>query len=88
VRLYEVFGADSDEIRDNKIRSALRFQQAIELYRAGILEEAQGLFWDALKLSPDDPVIQLYLNRVKALLEQADGTCVDPDISQYHTLLY
>ncbi|MEM1426175.1 MAG: adenylate/guanylate cyclase domain-containing protein, partial [Cyanobacteria bacterium P01_H01_bin.130] len=67
VAIYEVINADPDPIRENKLRTAGRFEEGILLFHRRQYVEAAGRFEDCLQDSPGDRVIQIYLERAVRL---------------------
>ena len=63
VIVYEVFDADSPEVKEGKLFTLAVFKQAIVLYNSGNLSEAAQLFSHCLHLNPGDKVAKIYLER-------------------------
>lgn len=63
VSVFEVFDADSPEIREGKLVTKTSFETALFLYHQGKISEAAPLFQECLNLNPGDKVAQLYLGR-------------------------
>ncbi len=61
VSLFEVFSADSTELRDVKIRTKGKFEKAVFLFHQGLFEQAGGLFQECLEEDRGDRVAQIYL---------------------------
>ena len=64
VTVYEVFDVDPPAVKEGKLNTLQRFQQAILLYKSGQLLEAREMFAECLKLNPSDQVAQIYLQRI------------------------
>ena len=64
VTVYEVFDVDPPVVKEGKLNTLQRFQQAIFLYNSGQLLEAREMFAECLKLNPRDQVAQIYLQRI------------------------
>ena len=65
VSVFEVFDADSPEIREGKLATAKLFEEALVLYKLQAFSEAAQLFQDCLLQNPGDKVAQVYLERCK-----------------------
>jgi class 3 adenylate cyclase len=65
VSVFEVFDADSPEIREGKLATAKLFEEALGLYKLQAFSEAAQLFQDCLLQNPGDKVAQIYLERCK-----------------------
>ncbi len=63
VEIYEVFDADSQEVREGKQRTLKQFSEALTYYEMGNLEEAQKLFQTCLDINPNDRVANIYDDR-------------------------
>ncbi|NEQ36871.1 MAG: AAA family ATPase [Okeania sp. SIO3I5] len=63
VALFEVFSADSTELRDAKITTKEKFERAVLLFHQQLFEEAGGLFQECLEYYQGDRVAQIYLER-------------------------
>jgi adenylate cyclase len=63
VSVFEVFEADPPEIREGKVLTKSRFEEALFLYYGHSYWQAAQLFQDCLKIAPSDTVAQIYLER-------------------------
>lgn len=63
VTVYEVFDADSPEIKEGKLLTKTIFEQAISVYSLGNFSEAARLFSYCLHINPGDKVAKIYLQR-------------------------
>ncbi|MDE5078999.1 MAG: GAF domain-containing protein, partial [Trichodesmium sp. St2_bin6] len=70
VTVYEVFDVDPPAVKEGKLNTLQRFQQAIFLYNSGQLLEAREAFAECLKLNPRDQVAQIYLQRILSTSEK------------------
>ncbi|NES03778.1 MAG: AAA family ATPase [Okeania sp. SIO2F4] len=61
VSLFEVFSAESKEVRDVKIRTKGKFEKAVLLFHQELFEQAGVLFQECLDDYPGDRVAQIYL---------------------------
>jgi hypothetical protein len=68
VSVYEIFDADSWEIREGKLVTKQEFEQGLLLYNMGSFNEAVHLFKDCLRVNPKDTVAQIYLKRCQKFL--------------------
>jgi len=68
VSVYEIFDADSWEIREGKLVTKQEFEQGLLLYNMGSFNEAVHLFKDCLRVNPRDTVAQIYLKRCQKFL--------------------
>jgi class 3 adenylate cyclase len=73
VVLYECFDADTDQVRDEKERSAGEMQLALSLYKAGNFDEAETLLVQIGRDSPADPLPEIYLKRLDKLKKRPAG---------------
>ncbi|MBE9040617.1 CHASE2 domain-containing protein [Oscillatoriales cyanobacterium LEGE 11467] len=69
VSFFEVFDADSPEIRDRKQEIKTQFEQGILLYHLGKMTEARHIFQTCLEKIPNDPITQIYLARCSGVLQ-------------------
>ena len=69
--VYEVFDQDDAAIQQLKSRQQETFARAIAYYHLRRVDEAEKLFDQLLAELPDDPVVQLYLERCRCY--HADG---------------
>ncbi|AFY81872.1 AAA family ATPase [Oscillatoria acuminata] len=65
VTVYEVFDADSEEMKAGKLATLGRFTEALSLYDAGKFLEAAQLFGDCVTQNPGDRVAQIYGDRAQ-----------------------
>lgn len=65
VTVYEVFDADSPEIKAGKLATLKLFTEALSFYHLQAVEQAAQGFEEVLRLSPRDRVAQLYLKRIR-----------------------
>lgn len=65
VTVYEVFDADSPEIKAGKLATLQLFTEALSFYHLQAVEQAAQGFEEVLRLSPRDRVAQLYLKRIR-----------------------
>ena len=80
VKVFEVFGADPEPVRDKKAETNKGFQEGLDLYFEKRFAEAAMKFNAALEVSPDDKAFQLYLKRAAHFLgagAPADWTGVE-----------
>jgi class 3 adenylate cyclase/FixJ family two-component response regulator len=63
VTVYEVFETDSPLIREGKLATKTRFEEAWVLYNQASFQAAAQLFQDCLSQNPGDQVAQIYLER-------------------------
>lgn len=67
VVIYELLDVDSEEVKDQKLRSAERFAEGLHCYRAGQFRDARLLFADCLVNAPLDETAALYIGRWRVL---------------------
>ncbi|MEM1172718.1 MAG: AAA family ATPase [Cyanobacteria bacterium P01_H01_bin.35] len=65
VALFEVFSADSTELRDVKIRTKEKFEKAVFLFHQELFEQAGSLFQECVENYQGDRVAQIYLERCR-----------------------
>ncbi|HBE17676.1 MAG TPA: adenylate/guanylate cyclase domain-containing protein, partial [Cyanobacteria bacterium UBA11367] len=65
VSVFEIFDADSPEIKQAKQITKSRFEEAIFLYTRQSFFQAKQLFLECLDVNPKDKVFQIYLERCK-----------------------
>jgi hypothetical protein len=63
VSIFEVFDADPDDLRDAKLATKTMFEEAWSLFGSNDLGGAARLLRDCLRVSPEDRVAQLFLER-------------------------
>lgn len=81
VVVYELLDVESEELREQKVRSAGRFAQGLRCYRAGEFRDARLIFADCLVKAPLDEAAALYIGRCVELIARPpagvwDGTTV------------
>ncbi|WP_422398717.1 AAA family ATPase [Trichormus variabilis] len=67
VSIFEVFDADSPELREGKLMTRLIFEEALLLYNNCSFREAAERFKDCLRCNPGDRVSQIYVERCQQL---------------------
>ncbi len=65
VRIFEVFQWEPKKIRDKKIELMPIFDKALEQYRKNNLKNCHKKLKEYEELLPDDPILDLYLDRCK-----------------------
>ncbi|MGE5659678.1 MAG: adenylate/guanylate cyclase domain-containing protein, partial [Actinomycetota bacterium] len=63
VTVYEVFDADSPEIKEGKLATIPIFTEALSVYNQGNLADSARLFGDCWQQNPGDVVAQIYFER-------------------------
>ncbi len=63
VSVYELFNAESPEIREGKLVTKQEFEQGLLFYHSGSLSQAAQRFENCLRINPNDTVAQIYLKR-------------------------
>jgi len=63
VTVYEVFDADSPEVKEGKLETLGIFNEALSLYEEKKLTEAGRLFGECLSCNSGDKVAEIYLER-------------------------
>ncbi|MBI2750101.1 MAG: guanylate cyclase [Burkholderiales bacterium] len=73
--IYEVFDADPPALREAKLRTRKRFEEALAFYHTGDVPRAQVRLLRCLEEAPDDQPVQVYLARCDEYLRtnQAEG---------------
>jgi class 3 adenylate cyclase len=61
--VYEVFGADSSELRMNKQLHKNSFEQAVTYYHQVRITESLIIFYELKAICPEDKLVQLYIDR-------------------------
>ena len=69
VTVYEVFDADTAQIKEGKLATVQAFTEALSLYNMNALSEAGQRFQDVLSINPGDKVAQIYLERCQLKAE-------------------
>ncbi|AFZ09943.1 adenylate/guanylate cyclase with GAF and PAS/PAC sensors [Oscillatoria nigro-viridis PCC 7112] len=68
VTIYEVFDADTPEIKAGKLATLQLFAEALEIYSEGKLAEAGRLFANCWRENPGDAVAKIYWERCQSTL--------------------
>ncbi|NJK66316.1 MAG: PAS domain S-box protein [Microcoleus sp. SU_5_3] len=63
VTVYEVFAADTLELRQKKLETKTMFEQGLVLYNINRFVEAKKLFSACLQINPGDNVAKIYMQR-------------------------
>ncbi len=63
VTVFEIFDADPPEIRQGKLITKAKFEEAMFFYSQGDVRDAAKLFEECLTKNPQDRVAQIYLER-------------------------
>ncbi len=73
--IYEVFDADTAGLREAKLRTRKRFEEALAFFHTGDVPRAQVRLLRCLEEAPDDHPVQVYLARCDEYLRtnQAEG---------------
>lgn len=71
VMVYEVFEADSSQVKEEKLATCQVFLGGLHQYMLGKFAESEKLFSECLRHSPLDNVAQLYLRRCQHLKERS-----------------
>lgn len=74
IRLYEVFDLDEPSVKENKLRTASVFSEALKRYKAGEFSEAVDLFAQCAKSCPEDTVAAAYVKRCSTLIRIPAGS--------------
>jgi adenylate cyclase len=69
VHVYELLGKKG-EVAENKLATAMLFEEALANYRKGDFTEAKTLFAEVLNLIPDDPPSIEFLRRIEVMDEK------------------
>ncbi|HEU4965205.1 MAG TPA: adenylate/guanylate cyclase domain-containing protein, partial [Bacilli bacterium] len=77
IHLYEVLAAEEDGVREGKLRTRERFEQAVNEYHAGRHLEAERLFLSCWQENRQDRTAQLYLERCAHRLAQLEVAAAD-----------
>jgi len=67
IAVFEVLDADSESVRQLKLKTLEDFNQGITDYRSGRLEEAEKHFQAVLQQNPSDQACHFYLERIETL---------------------
>jgi len=65
ISVFEVFDADSPELRSQKLETRTIFEQAILTYTLAQFEAAAHLFEKCLQIAPGDTVARVYRDRCR-----------------------
>lgn len=71
VMVYEVFEADSSQVKEEKLATSQVFLGGLHQYMLGKFAESEKLFSECLRHSPLDNVAQLYLQRCQHLKDRS-----------------
>jgi class 3 adenylate cyclase len=71
VSVFEVFECDPPRLRNGKLSTKQRFEQAILLYYLGEFDEAIDLLSDCLRRNQGDKLITIYLQRAQTAQVEA-----------------
>jgi hemerythrin len=66
--VYEVFDADSDELREAKLRTQPLFGHAVACYHLRDVDRAHALLLQCRDMGPQDSVVELYIERCERFL--------------------
>lgn len=69
VTVYEIFDADTSDLREGKLFTKPEFEKALFLYIKGNFAAAANLFKNCLYLNPGDKVAKIYLQRCQQQLK-------------------
>lgn len=70
VGIYEIFDADGEPLKTQKLQGLAAYHQALILFHANDWQAAQKQFETCLQLCPSDPVVQVYLERCREYAER------------------
>lgn len=73
VVLYEVFDNDDEFMRMKKIQTQECFKSAFDLYQTGDFSGANELFKSCQEVSPDDPLLSIYIKRCSTMMRIPPG---------------
>ena len=65
LQIYEVFDADRHEQKQAKLQSRDNLGEAIQLYRRQCWDDALERFENCETIGPEDPLVQIYINRCR-----------------------
>jgi class 3 adenylate cyclase len=68
VVIYEIFDADSDLIKTQKLNCLSQYNRGLHYFHAEDWQQAMTLFEACLKIFPEDPISRIYLARCKECL--------------------
>jgi class 3 adenylate cyclase len=68
VVIYELFDADSDIVKAQKLACLAPYNRGLHYFHADDWQQAMSLFEECLAIFPDDPILRLYLERCRAHL--------------------
>jgi class 3 adenylate cyclase/CheY-like chemotaxis protein len=69
IAVYEVLDAETEAVRELKLKTLPQFEQGIHHYRARAFTDARACFEQVLAIHPDDQTAQLYCDRIDRLSE-------------------
>lgn len=70
IAVYEVLDAETEAIRDLKLKTLPLFEQGIQHYRDRAFADARACFEQVLAVNPHDQTAQLYRDRIDQLLSE------------------
>ncbi len=70
VVIYELFDADSDVVKKQKLACLSPYNRGLHYFHAEDWQHAMALFEECLRIFPEDPLSRLYLERCKARLNR------------------
>ncbi len=68
VVIYELFDADSDVVKEQKLACLAPYNRGLHYFHAEDWQQAMSLFEKCLSIFPDDPIARIYLERCKECL--------------------
>lgn len=68
VTVYEIFDADTERIKEAKVKSLTFYNEGLFLYGARRYEDSRKVFGELEQLLPADAVVKLYLERCEKFL--------------------
>ncbi|MGV0028426.1 adenylate/guanylate cyclase domain-containing protein [Phormidesmis priestleyi] len=70
IAIYEVLDAETEAVQHLKRQTQIPFEQGIECYRQGVLNDAKSHFEQVLAINAADKTASLYVDRLDQLIEQ------------------
>jgi hypothetical protein len=70
VGIYEIFDADAEPLKTQKLQGLAAYHQALILFHSNDWQAAQRQFEACLQLCPSDPVVRVYLERCREYTER------------------
>jgi adenylate cyclase len=70
IAIYEVLDAETQDVQHLKRQTQIPFEQGVECYRSGLLNDAKLHFEQVLAINAADKTASLYLDRLHQLIEQ------------------